>query len=174
MNDIEIRDNLISSFDLSNLKNNILDSSFPWYRRYVINPKDKDSESMCSNSENYQLCHNFIGETSNSFPIRSEFVDYLNPIIKYINFISWQRIKANFLPSTSSIIKHGFHHDHDSENVKTSIFYLNTNNGYTEFEDGTKIESIENRLVTFPSILKHTGTTCTDSSFRVVINFNYF
>ena len=56
----------------------------------------------------------------------------------------------------------------------TSIFYVNTNNGYTEFEDGTKIESVANRMVTFPTNLKHRGTSCTDEKIRVVINFNYF
>ena len=56
----------------------------------------------------------------------------------------------------------------------TAIFYLNSNNGYTEFEDGTKVESVANRFVSFPSTLKHRGTSCTDENVRVVINFNYF
>ena len=56
----------------------------------------------------------------------------------------------------------------------TSILYVNTNNGYTKFEDGTIVESVANRLVSFPSNMKHTGTSCTDEKTRVVINFNYF
>ena len=35
----------------------------------------------------------------------------------------------------------------------TSILYMNTNNGYTIFENGDKVESVENRLVTFPNNL---------------------
>ena len=62
----------------------------------------------------------------------------------------------------------------ETHNCFTSILYLNTNDGYTEFENGTKIESIENRLITFPLSYRHTGTTCTNNPFRVVINFNYF
>jgi len=50
---------------------------------------------------------------------------------------------------------------------------MNTCDGYTLFEDGTKIESIANRLVTFPNGMKHTGTSTTNASFRMVINFNY-
>ena len=56
----------------------------------------------------------------------------------------------------------------------TSIFYMNTNNGYTEFENGAKVESVENRMVVFPAEMKHRGTSCTDKKIRVVINFNYF
>ena len=56
----------------------------------------------------------------------------------------------------------------------TSIFYVNSNNGYTVFEDGTKVESVANRFVSFPANMKHKGTSCTDEKIRVVINFNYF
>ena len=55
----------------------------------------------------------------------------------------------------------------------TAIFYINTNNGYTYFEDGQKIESIENRMVMFPSNIPHAGATCTDEDRRVVLNLNY-
>ena len=51
---------------------------------------------------------------------------------------------------------------------------MNTNNGYTIFEDGTKVESVANRMITFPANLKHTGTSCTDQQVRIVINFDYF
>ena len=57
--------------------------------------------------------------------------------------------------------------------MKTSILYLNTNNGYTRFEDGTKVESVANRMVTFPNQMMHTGTTTTDSEYRLVLNLNY-
>ena len=56
----------------------------------------------------------------------------------------------------------------------TSIFYVNTNNGYTKFEDGTKVESVANRMVTFSTNMKHLGTSCTNEKRRIVINFNYF
>ena len=50
---------------------------------------------------------------------------------------------------------------------------MNTNNGYTEFEDGTKVESVANRFVSFPEKMKHRGTSCTDKKTRIVININY-
>ena len=65
-------------------------------------------------------------------------------------------------------------HEKILSQITTSIFYVNTNNGYTKFEDGTKVESVANRLVSFPANKKHTGTSCTDEKTRVVINFNYF
>ena len=55
-----------------------------------------------------------------------------------------------------------------------SIFYVNTNDGFTVFEDGTKVESVANRMLTFPTNMKHSGTACTDQKYRIIINFNYY
>ena len=109
-------------------------------------------------------------------------MEQLHSILDLVDPISILRIKANLLTRTPNIVKNTFHVDIDnlensSETIKqwtTSIFYMNTNNGYTKFEDGTKVESVANRFISFPANLKHTGTSCTDEKTRVVINFNYF
>ena len=61
----------------------------------------------------------------------------------------------------------------DNIESTTSIFYVNTSNGYTHFEDGSRVNSVENRLVTFPTQTLHGGANCTDQDCRIVINFNY-
>ena len=112
----------------------------------------------------------------------SPFLKELEPILELIKTMSIFKIKANLLTRTSNIVENSFHVDMADlkefpEKLKqwtTSIFYVNTNNGYTKFENGTKIESVANRMVTFPAHIKHTGTSCTDEKIRVVINFNYF
>ena len=95
------------------------------------------------------------------------------PVLREINMAGLAKVKANCNPRTSKVMEHGFHTDVPFK-CKTSILYLNTNDGYTIFEDGTKIESIENRLVTFDSHIKHSGTSCTNQKVRLVLNMNYF
>ena len=110
----------------------------------------------------------------------SNFYESLFPILEIIKPMSIWRIKANLLTRTPTIVENKFHIDMDGmseEKLKqwtTSIFYVNKNNGYTKFEDGTIVESVANRMVIFPSNMKHKGTSCTDEKTRVVINFNYF
>ena len=41
------------------------------------------------------------------------------------------------------------------------------------FQNGSVVESLENRLLIFNSNLMHSGTTCTNENVRCVINFNY-
>ena len=55
----------------------------------------------------------------------------------------------------------------------TAVYYINSCNGYTYFEDGYKVKSVANRIVIFPRDTQHSGTTSSDS-YRQVINFNYY
>ena len=57
---------------------------------------------------------------------------------------------------------------------KAAIFYINTCDGYTKLEDGTKIDSVANRMLLFDASKPHTPSDCTNQSVRVNINFNYF
>ena len=70
------------------------------------------------------------------------------------------------------IIEYDMHVDTDL-NCKNEVYYNNSNNGYTLFENGTIINSIRNRIVIFDSNLRHCGTTCTDQKNRIVLNLNF-
>ena len=73
--------------------------------------------------------------------------DLYNPIIKifknYLNYLTLIRINVNLLLRQETPSISDFHTDLDEhlnkEKVTTAIFYLNTNNGFTEFEDGDKV-----------------------------------
>ena len=72
-----------------------------------------------------------------------------------------------------------YHSDYSDERgtcdyMTTGIYYINTCDGYTEFEDGTITECIANRLVKFPANLKHRGVSQTDARVKSVINLNFF
>ena len=132
---------------------------FPWfYNDHVVYPKDGD----------YQFVHTFYRNHN----VASRFFSLVRPVLKMIQPVSVLRIKANLKIRTDKIIEYQLHNDVRFR-CTTAILYVNSNDGYTVFEDGSKIESVANRLVSFPSTTKHAGTTCTDENLRVVINFNY-
>jgi len=142
-------------------------SPFPWfYADRIVFEDDVDK---------FQFFHAFY---DNHMPM-SPFANELDSIINIIQPFSIVKIRAKLLTRTPEIIESSFHVDLPllEENLTqwtTSIFYMNTNNGYTKFEDGTIVESVANRMVFFSTDMKHTGTSCTDEKTRVVINFNYF
>ena len=127
---------------------------------------------ICDELDDWQLTHTIFNQLGYE---QSPLFNFIQPIVSdpRLNVRAIQRIKANLNPRHHKIIKHGFHTDVDYE-CNTAIFYLNTNNGYTEFEDGNKVPSVANRMIIFPSTVRHSGTTCTDAKRRVLINFNYF
>ena len=89
------------------------------------------------------------------------------------------RIKLNLNHKTFFHRKSGFHTDQRkiserlSQHQNTAVFYVNTNNGWTEFKNGDKVKSVSNRIVIFDSNLEHSGNACTDQKTRILINFNY-
>ena len=94
----------------------------------------------------------------------------------YIKPTALIKVKGKLYPKSKKIkewkMNPDVHWKH--ENCMTSILHINTNNGYTKFENGEVVKSVRNRLVTFPAHLKHTGSTCTDKQYRCVINVNYY
>ena len=94
----------------------------------------------------------------------------------YIKPTALIKVKGKLYPKSKKIkewkMNPDVHWKH--ENCMTSILHINTNNGYTKFENGEVVKSVRNRLVTFPAHLKHTGSTCTDKQYRCIINVNYY
>ena len=166
-----ITDNFLEPNEFQNLQILMFGEDLPWY--YM------DKIDYLDDKDRFQFTHAFY---DNDQGATSEHYKMFDFIFEEAKATKLYRIKANLLTRTSSIQEYSFHTDigdlNDSpEKLKqwtTSIFYINTNNGYTKFEDGTKVESVANRMVTFPANMKHCGTSCTDEKKRIVINFNYF
>ena len=155
----EIIDNFFSPEDFDNIQSTLFHERFNWC--YV--------EKSEISGERAQLVHMFWdsieGHVSNHSQIVLPFINKIKPG-------ALLRIKANLQPQTEKLIEDPLHVDVGCK-ATTAILYVNTCDGYTHFEDGTKVKSVANRLVTFPSQTYHGGTSCTDETKRVVINFNY-
>jgi len=115
------------------------------------------------------LTHGFF----KPFAVDSDFYKIVIPLINRLKCKALIRLKANAYPHTKEIVKHHFHTDFEFE-CKTALYYVNTNNGYTLFKDGTKVESVANRVLIFNSTQPHASTSCTDKNYRYNINMNYY
>ena len=157
---MEIKDNFLAKKDLTEL-DNLVGTSFPWYlqQEQVI---DADDGCWFSHIVYYK-------DVPGS--------DLYDPIIKifknYLNYVSLIRINVNLLLRQETPSISDFHTDYDGEKITTAIFYLNTNNGATEFKDGDRIDSVRNRLIIFPTSTLHRAIGQTDVATRIVFNFNF-
>lgn len=153
----KIIDNFLDLEDLENIKSIMLDKNFLW------------QVNECEEGNNLFL---ELPHYSDNRPL-SEFYNEIVPIMKKIEVLGLVEVKSNmyfkniYLQSFKKEKKHNF-------SVGTAIYYLNSNDGYTLLEDGSKIESKENRIVLFEETSFYYETNCTDSTCRVNITFNYF
>ena len=168
-NIVSITDDFLAEDDFVVLRDTII-GDMAWY--FSTTKVDPDNEEQSTSPG--QFIHTIYDKNVPNSPIYDSFV----PMLKQLEVDVLIRIKMNLNPRLPEPFYSLFHIDFNVMEkpvtlCKTSIFYINTNNGYTEFEDGTKAESVANRLVSFQTNTKHRGVTQTDEQTRIVINFNY-
>ena len=175
--EIEIIDNFLEEESFEIVKQ-ILDKDIVWVYNEIL-PYEGDDRLLADQTYNYQYVHSVIHNNE----IESGFYHALKQsgVFKKLKVRALCRVKFNSICREEKIITHGFHQDmyfdgwpDGVDGLKTSILYINTNDGFTVFEDGTKVKSIANRVVTFPVSYRHSGTTCTNCPRRVALNVVYF
>lgn len=162
---IQVIDNAVSVEDHQRIESTLLNANFPWF--YNTNKVGKQFEDHL---HNFQFTHKFYAD----YAVQSAFMSLIEPILVKLNPSALVRIKANLNTVTEHMIVYEMHRDFESFDGWTAIYYVNTNNGYTVFENGKRVDSVANRLVVFPATLSHAGTSTTDQKVRSVINFNFY
>ncbi len=75
-------------------------------------------------------------------------------------------------PNTENIKENLMYHDYHW-NVKTGVLFLNTCDGYIKFKDGTKVNSVENRMVMFDGSNPYCLSSTTNEKLMYTININF-
>ena len=128
---VKVVDNLLSPEEFKKLNDVLMGPEFPWYFL---------PSKVHSGDGNFQFCHNFIL----SGKIVSKFVTILDPFLTKLNMKKVIRIKANKTFKKKENIESAMHTDvtrKDDEKFKTAVFYCNTNNGSTKFENVKKLKA---------------------------------
>ena len=179
---MEILDNFLPHQEFVHLEQYFMGGVLLWtYQQHKVTcgPNEQDVD-------NYQFTHPFYFQEAFGgnfrYEISPDFQSIL-PLVNRLDFIALHKVKANFEPLKRKRFHSDFHYDWaemqdgnpiPSNTMTTAIYYVNSCDGYTEFEDGTVTEAVANRLVKFPANLKHRGVSQTDTRFKCVINFNFF
>ena len=136
--------------------------NMPWYFQSCISKKNVVEDKL------FYMTHMFY---ENNMP-KSNFYDKLIPLLEKLGVECLLRIKANLFPNTEILHEHPMHVDYDFF-TSGAVLSLNTCDGYTKLEDGTKVDSVANRVLLFDASKKHCSTTTTNVSARINININY-
>ena len=175
---VKILDNFLEPDIHEQLEKNIIKINKWQISSIDYEPEHYENFNKPQPKNNSQMVHVFYFEPDAI--LDKDTISIVHPILRIIHpFVFW-RIKANLLYKTHDIVVNNFHTDigkflpDKRKKLWTTIYYVNSNNGYTEFEDGTIVESVGNRFIEFPADARHRGTSCSDEEYRLTINFNYF
>ena len=158
----EIIDNFLSEKSYKKIEETISNNYFPWFLQNKINNFQKD------NVFNYYFSHTFFDNEK----INSDAFNIWEELLSKIKFKNLIRVKANLYPRTETILEHEKHLDY-TENGITSLYYINTNNGFTNLNDEIKVSSVSNRFLKFSNNTLHNSSTCTNQKYRLTVVINY-
>ena len=183
----DIIENFLPEYQCKSLEDTVLSSDFPWYFNSKLNVTEKNVIKPKTRNYlgNYYFYHYAYWRQNPNFPERGSATSrYLDAFIPILNKLSIpldnvNRIKVNLYPRTNQLVHHLSHQDYTSKNqqrfgMRTALYYLNTNNGFTKF-DGTfkRVKSKRNRIVLFDGSNPHHSTTTTNVNYRISVNYDY-
>lgn len=169
---VEVIDQFLEPHELEKIQDVLLGEEFPWFFNYhVLGNAD---HNILHFEKIYQFTHIFYA----NWEWNSQYKDVISPVLNKLPILSPLRMKANLTCRADDNYLTGQHFDIQDNsnkviNCKIALFYLNSTNGPTVFENGDKIECIENRLVLFDNHQRHSGVMATDVNNRVVINMDF-
>tara|TARA_A100001011_G_scaffold206631_1_gene214783 strand:- start:321 stop:797 length:477 start_codon:yes stop_codon:yes gene_type:complete len=146
-----------------NIQDHIKNILFGWMFPYYYH-------SSVEGSDDYFFQHILWADDGDH--MSDYFLPIMMPILGGLKYTALIRAKVNCYTKHDEFCKTGFHVDSDGPHM-VGLYSVNTNNGYTLFEDGTKIESIENQMVIFDGKTKHCSVAQTDTKLRINININF-
>lgn len=161
---MKIYKNFLPKKTFKEIQDFMLSPRMPWYYN--------DAVALRSDRE-FMFFHLF----HHSYEVNTTpeiFEGIIDPIIKKLKITKdiLIRAKANWYTNQHKQVKHEYHIDQHKKH-KVCLLSINTNNGYTEFENGTKFNSIENQAIVFNGGTPHRSVTQTDQNMRVNINLNF-
>lgn len=141
---------------------------FPWHKTAVLWPPPIGLDD----AYNVQFVHGFY-QRKPGFRHASDQMPVVWPLIERLAPAILIKAKVNRTLRRERQLVYGLHVDTRRPGATTGVLYLNSNNGYTAFEDGSRVDSVANRLVLFDAGLRHSGACCTDAPQRLVLNVNF-
>ncbi len=165
MKDYKIIDNFLPTETFKELQQGVMSNSFPYYYQSEVN-----SSHEYDDMESY-FTHKLFDLHSND--VASVPFSNFRFLLEILEVKSLIRMKVNLYPRTETLVEHKAHREYDFKH-KACILYINTCDGSTILHDGTKVASIENRVLLFDGNQPHQSTSCTNKKARFNINMNYF
>ena len=165
---MKLIENFLSENYFKEIQDLLMSSNFPFYRQEHVGTKeDVTLGSLLTHM--LTVKYEKVSDPKLYHMIMQPIINRLGKEHRIIRVI---RSKVNLYPYQNEHMKSAFHIDQIAEH-KVLLLSINTNNGYTEFENGTVFNAVENNAIIFDGDLPHRSVSQTDNSAKINININY-
>jgi len=162
--DIIVADDFLEYKQFKQLQEFVMSYDISWFFQPVVNTHE-------SNELSCYFTHSLYNP--NKPYVYSEHYHKFLVFWEALEIKSLMRMKLNLYPRVQEIEKHDLHRDYPFTH-KGCVFSFNTCDGGTRFEDGTIIDSVENRAILFDAYELHGSLNTTNAKGRFNLNINYF
>tara|TARA_A100000164_G_C21608161_1_gene630790 strand:- start:173 stop:661 length:489 start_codon:yes stop_codon:yes gene_type:complete len=114
----------------------------------------------------------FVHSLFRNYDIESPFYNEFKQFFDLLNISFLNRARCLLYVNQGKQIIHDRHIDYE-EPCNTALLYMNTNDGFTEFETGERVDSVKNRLLVFDGSILHSSSTPTNTKERMLISVTY-
>ena len=142
----------------------------PWIYSTVIS-SEAATPNQGKDRTMFFMSHNIYVD---DYGILSPFYPYFKPALERLGVKALRRIRCNLFPNTAQgVYVHEYHTDSDFSH-NAALLSINTCDGFTTLEDGTKIDSVANRVLIFDGMTRHASSTTSNEAARINVNILYF
>tara|TARA_R110002020_G_scaffold52204_2_gene147006 strand:- start:554 stop:1033 length:480 start_codon:yes stop_codon:yes gene_type:complete len=158
---LKIKNNFLPVKEFNDLKKLVFSNEFGWFYRQHQVEEYKDQP---------YLCHSVISHGIVNSPF---YESHFKCLLRELNANICSEIRVNLMVRDIERYKSAYHKDRPYE-CKTAIFYINSNDGYTQFKKtNKKVLSEENKILIFNSQEQHRAVSPINIFARCVVNINY-
>lgn len=159
--------NFLPLTEYVNIQRITMDGTFPYFFRGTVAYDN-------SHEEKFIMGHRLYDWNEGGNLTESKYIEgILQPLLNVLQPKTLYRAQVNM--NCRNDIRQFAHWHVDQPNMQhsTALYYVNTNNGWTEFENGTKVPCIGNSIGIWSENIRHRGAYQTDTAVRICININY-
>ena len=162
---MRVIDNFLQQEYYEHLYDLISSTEFKWIYQNQVASTNEDPRA---NLDHYYFVHSLFYEYKIESPLYDNFIH----LFKMLNVQFLFRARVLLYVNQGKQIIHDRHTDH-GESCNTALIYMNSNDGFTEFEDGERVDSVKNRLLVFDGSVLHSSSTPTNTKDRMLLSVTY-
>ena len=155
---INVENNFLEIDHFNKLVAEVNDTNFPWY----------------FNRKNKFFYHDLVRVDKEKDSVdQSAYINLLRPFVKKLDFKKINSAQFVLSNKTNNIIEYETVNFKKNNNSLVSYFFLDSSDGYIQLVNHTRVNYVENKILTLSKEYPHYGSTQTKIDYNIFLIIDY-